>query len=118
MKKQDKANREYNCQFKLIPVNTIQPFVTKYLSDLRGNISGEFKLSTKDEINNFTGDLFISNGNLRINTLNSSYRLPDERIRFTGKKMVFSDFTVLDSLNNELLVDGSVDFSNKKSGNS
>ena len=111
--KTDKANLNITAIIKLIPVNTIQPFVAKYLSDLRGSISGEFNLSKKDEINNFTGDLFISNGNLRVKTLNSSFRLPDEKIRFTGKKMVFNDFSVLDSLNNELLVDGSIDFSIK-----
>jgi translocation and assembly module TamB len=80
---------------------------------MRGNISGEFNIITKNEINNFTGDLHINNGNLRINTLNSSYRLPDERIQFTGRKMEFNNFRVLDSLNNELFVDGFVDLSNK-----
>jgi translocation and assembly module TamB len=112
-KRPDKDNRNISAQFKLIPVSTFQPFVMKYLSDLRGNISGEFNITTKNEINNFTGDLLINNGNLRINTLNSSYRLPDDRIKFTGKKMEFNNFKVLDSLNNELLIDGFVDLSDK-----
>ncbi len=109
----DVTKRNINAVFKLIPVSTIQPFVKKYLSDLGGNISGDFNLSLKDEITNLTGDLFISNGNLRINTLNSTFRLPDDRIKFTGKNMEFNNFRVLDSLNNELIVDGSVDFSTK-----
>ena len=45
--------------------------------------------------------------------MNSSYRLPDDSIKFTGKRMVFSNFKVLDSLNNELLVDGFVDLGDK-----
>jgi hypothetical protein len=45
--KPDKSNRNINAQFKMIPVNTIQPFVKKYLSDLRGTISGEFAISIK-----------------------------------------------------------------------
>jgi hypothetical protein len=112
-KRPDKANRNISAHFKLIPVSSIQPFVTKYLSDLGGNISGEFNITTKDEINNFNGDLLINNGKLRITSLNSSYRLPDERIKFTGKRMEFNNFKVLDSLNHELLVDGFVDLSNK-----
>lgn len=111
--KKDKSNKSINAQFKQIPVNTIQPFVTKYLSDLKGNISGEIAISEKDEIRSFAGDLLLSGGNLRIKTLNSSYMLPDNKINFTDKKMVFSNFMVLDSLNNELKVDGIVDFSNK-----
>jgi hypothetical protein len=113
-KKTDKANRSINASIKLIPINTIQPFVTKYLSDLNGSIDGEFNISTKDEVNDFTGYILINKGKLRINTLNSSYRLPDDRILFTGKKMEFNNFRVLDSLNNELLLNGFVDFSTKK----
>lgn len=105
--------RLINAGFKSIPVRTVQPFVKKYLSDLKGNISGEFNLSTKDAIESFAGELNINNGNMRINTLNSVYRFPVDRITFTGKKMVFKDFKVLDSLSNELSVDGNVDFSNK-----
>ncbi len=111
--KVDKGNRKFNAQFNMIPVNTVQPFVFKYLSNLRGNISGEFEITTKDEINDFRGNVYIYNGSLKINTLNSSFWLPEDSIRFTGKKMVFRNFKVLDSLNNELLVEGFVDFSKK-----
>jgi translocation and assembly module TamB len=111
--KVDKRNSKFNTEFKLIPVNTIQPFVSKYLSNLRGTISGEFEFTKRDEINNFTGNLYIDNGSLKIKTLNSSFRLPEDSIRFTGKKMVFRNFKVLDSLNNALLVQGFVEFSDK-----
>lgn len=114
VKQPDKSGRIINAQFKQIPVNTIQPFVKKYLSDLKGNVSGDFDITSKDGTNNFTGDLSIYGVNIRINTLNASYRLPEDKIKFTGKKMVFSNFKVLDSLNNELRVDGFVDFSKKR----
>ena len=116
-KKQEKSDRNIDLQFRQIPVNTIQPFVTKYLSDLHGDISGEFRLSSKNGSDNLSGELLINNGKIRINTLNSSYRMPDEKISFVNKKMILNDFTVLDSLDNKLLVNGSVDFSNKLSVN-
>jgi translocation and assembly module TamB len=111
--KKDKSNRNISAQFNRIPVNTVQPFVTKYLSDLRGTISGEVGISNKDDVRSLSGDLLISDGNLKIKTLNSSYRLPEDRINFTGKKMEFSNFKILDSLNNELIIDGFLDFAKK-----
>jgi hypothetical protein len=105
--------RNINAGFKNIQVNLMQPFVIKYLSDLKGTVSGEFKLSTKDDVNNLTGNLLINDGNLRVNTLNSTFRLPEDRIKFAGEKMIFNNFKVLDSLNNELFVEGDVDLSKK-----
>ena len=87
----------------------------KYISDLSGNVSGEFNLISKEKVNTLNGDLYIEGGKLRINSLNAAYRMPQNRIRFTGKKMVFKDFDVLDSLDNKLSVNGSVDFSQRNS---
>jgi hypothetical protein len=111
--KTGKINTDISAQFKLIPVNTAEPFVRKYLSDLKGTVSGEFAISKRDEVNDFKGNLYINKGDLRINILNSSYRLPDDSINFAGKRMVFNNFKVLDSLGNELLVNGFIDFEKK-----
>jgi translocation and assembly module TamB len=41
--------------------------------------------------------------------------MPEERIGFSGKKIVLNNFKVLDSLNNKLQINGSVDFTDRKS---
>ncbi len=112
-KKADDGIRKINARFNLIPINTVQPFVSKYLADLQGNISGDFNLNTGKMTNDLTGKLSIKNGRLRIIALNSTYSLPDNTLIFDGKKMEFREFKVLDSLNNELRVDGSIDIGNK-----
>ncbi len=108
------GTRAVDAQFKAIPIKIIQPFVKKYLTDLKGIISGNFDLSTGEGSESLTGDLLIDGGNLRINLLNSAYRMPQERIRFRGQKIILDNFKVLDSLNHELLVDGNVDLSNRQ----
>jgi translocation and assembly module TamB len=113
-KKPLNGNREIDAQFKSIPIKTIQPFVNKYLTDLKGLVSGNFNLSTGEGPENLTGDLLIDGVRLRIIQLNSLYRMPQEKILFRGQKIILSNFKVLDSLNHELLVDGDVDFSNRK----
>jgi hypothetical protein len=110
-----KGNRSIDIRLLKIPVNTIQPFVNKYLSDLKGYLSGDLNISSNNDVESFTGEFSLEGWNLRINALNSAYRLTNDRIRLSGKKVFFEKFKILDSLNNELLVNGSIDFSNKKS---
>ncbi|MCD4770711.1 MAG: translocation/assembly module TamB, partial [Bacteroidales bacterium] len=109
------GNRTINAEFTEMPINTFQPFVRDYLSEIRGDISGYFNISSDKDIENYSGELIINDANFRINTLNLKYRIPDDKILFSGKKMIFNNSRVLDSLNNELFIDGSVDFTNTKS---
>ncbi len=109
------GNRSLNAEFTSIPLSSFQPFAEKFLSDLKGYASGQFDLLSKDGINSITGDVIIKNGNLRINTLNSLYRIPDERIKFLDNKAIFNNFSVFDSLNHKLSVDGYIDYSNRNS---
>jgi len=109
------GKRNINAEFNKLPIRTFQPFVKDFLSDLRGYISGKVDIKSTNEIENFNGELNISKANIKINILNSNYTIPDDRVLFTGEKMVFDKFIILDSLKNELLVNGSLDFSNTKS---
>ncbi len=60
------------------------------------------------------GEILITKGNLRVNTLNSAYKLPEEKIGFSGGVILLDNFTILDSLDNKLFVDGTIDFSDPK----
>jgi translocation and assembly module TamB len=113
--KQLTGKRNIDIRFNSVPVNSVQPFVKQFLSDLRGYVSGDFNLSTKDNYESLTGELMIKDVNLKVNSLNSSYRMTEDKILFSGKKMTLKRFKVLDSLNHELFIDGSIDFRNKKS---
>jgi hypothetical protein len=109
------GKRNVLAEFKLIPVNTFQPFAEKYLSDLKGYVSGKIDFQSENGKETFTGAVSIKNGNLRIKPLNSIYKIPAETIKFEGQKAIFDNFTILDSLKHELNVDGNIDYSNIKS---
>ncbi|MCP4313372.1 MAG: hypothetical protein GY790_19105 [Bacteroidetes bacterium] len=93
-----------------VPISTFQTFVRDYLSDMDGLISGEFSILPGPNGDIFRGDLQLDNAALRINTLNSKYQIPGERITFSGNRMVLTNFQILDSLNNPLLLNGFVEF--------
>ncbi len=104
------GNRKINTEFSNISIESFQPFVKKILSDLKGHISGNLNIVSTNDIENFKGELNINKANMRIKFLNSNYRIPDDRILFDGRKVIFDKIRVLDSLKNELFVDGSLDF--------
>jgi translocation and assembly module TamB len=108
------GSRIINAELTKFPINTLEPFVKKYLSALDGSISGNLNIASSEEIENINGELLITKGKLRINTLNSAYKIPEEKIGFTGGKILLDNFTVLDSLNNKLFVNGSIDFTHPK----
>jgi len=93
-----------------IPIHIVQPFVKKHLSELSGHISGELKVSSIADDLDFIGHLEFVDAKVRINTLNTIFKIPKDDVRFTGRKVIFDKFTVLDSLDNKLLIDGFVDF--------
>jgi autotransporter translocation and assembly factor TamB len=107
------GNQDINAEFTAISVRSFQPFVNKFLSDLAGHISGKVKIISTDNNENINGELNFEGVRVRINTLNSIFKIPSDKISFTGKKLVFNSFRILDSLNNELFVDGSLNFVNK-----
>jgi hypothetical protein len=113
-KKADGGSRQMNAELKNFPLSTAEPFVKEHLSALDGYISGNLNISSHEGTENVNGEILITGGNLRINTLNSAYKLPEEKIGFSGGLVVMNNFTVLDSLDNKLLVNGTIDFSNPK----
>jgi|GEM_PF-5928429 len=108
------GNTALNGEIKHFPLKTAEPFLEKVLSNLKGTVSGDFNFSSNESNKNLNGKVSISEGNLRVKTLNAEYRIPAGTVLFTGKKIVLDDFTVLDSLNNKLLIDGTLDISNPK----
>jgi hypothetical protein len=96
---------------KSLPINTFQPFVKKYLSQMRGLVSGGFTLTENEDKRDLKGELNIVDTRLKVLPLNSTFRIPEDRINFDGKRMVLNNFTVLDSLGNNLILSGHVDVS-------
>ncbi len=109
--KPDGDSRSVKAGIKNFPARTMEPFVKNFITNLKGVISGYFNITSEGGNENFDGEINISDGGMRITSLKSGYRIPDEKIMFSGKKVVFDNFTVLDSLDNKLSINGSLDLS-------
>ncbi|MCK4749540.1 MAG: translocation/assembly module TamB domain-containing protein, partial [Bacteroidales bacterium] len=108
--KTEGGERQIHSKISQIPINLIQPFTKEILSELRGFISGEFDVSNATGSDRVDGQLSFHGVRLRINPLNSSFFIPDQGLFVADEKILFKQFRILDTLRNELLVDGFLDF--------
>lgn len=111
----DSLTRNIRTEFSAIPLQTFQPFVREYLSELKGGLSGNFNISSVGQREAFGGGIHFNDARLRVNALNSKFKVPQDSLIFKDKRLLFNRFRILDSLNNELQVDGYVDFSDRRS---
>jgi translocation and assembly module TamB len=108
--KVESGDRSIKAEFSHFPLITIQPFTEEYLSELGGFISGKFNISSVKGSEQANGELNFKDASVKVNILNNTFKIPSQRIQLTDERVVFSDFTVLDTLNKKLHVDGFVDF--------
>jgi hypothetical protein len=103
--------RNIQASFTRLPLNAVEPFTKKYISDLEGTISGNLGISTQGEKEHYSGALSFDEARVRVNTLNAAYRITDQQIQFENERLVFNQFRILDTLNKALIVDGYLDLS-------
>jgi len=109
-KKTSGGERVIQSEISKIPLNTLQPFTSNTLSNLRGLISGRFTASNTAGKEDVSGQLRFDDVQLKVDALNASFRIPDQNLVLEDEKLIFNQFRVLDTLNHELLVDGFLDF--------
>jgi hypothetical protein len=109
-KKIQDGERVIQSEISQVPLNTLQPFTSNTLSDLKGFVSGKFEASNAAGQEEVNGQLRFNDVQLKVDALNASFRIPDQNLVLEEEKLIFNQFRVLDTMNNELLVDGFLDF--------
>ncbi|GEM_PF-1894462 len=94
-----------------IPLNLLESFTTKYVSGLKGEVSGNLKIASVSEKPRLDGEIIIRNTELKVVPLNAMFFLDDDNILIENSNLIFEQFRVLDSLNKELSLNGKIDFS-------
>jgi len=109
------GEREMKGLFTHFPLVLIEPFVEEYISDVEGSLSGNFDMSSRRGRERFTGQLLFHDARTKVRLLNSVFRIPDQEIDIAEQKVVFDEFTILDTLDRPLKVDGFIEFRGQKS---
>ncbi|HLO57275.1 MAG TPA: hypothetical protein VK179_00895 [Bacteroidales bacterium] len=94
-----------------VSLDLLKPFVKESLSELSGTVSGNIKSTSSGGKQSLDGIVKLDSVRARVAAFNSLFRIPGENISMSGGKIIFDRFKILDSLNNELLINGNLDIS-------
>ncbi len=105
----DAKQFEANVDLKALSFKTIQAFSAGALTRSSGNISGNIKASGKFTDPRWGGELNFDTAKFTITQLGTPYFIDKQKIVLQYPRVSFPSFTILDSLNHKLIIDGYVD---------
>lgn len=89
-------------------LNSIQGFTLGNISDASGFLYGAFKISGNVDAPKVRGDIAFNNAVFRITPLNSQFKLGPDKIVFNGDGILFNNFSLADSADNNLRLNGAI----------
>ena len=93
------------------PLIILEPFIKNLVSDLKGNISSNLKVTGKPSNPQINGKLGLNNASMTVNYLKTNYRI-DQQLQVNQSIIDLNDLRIKDINNNEALANGTVDMSN------
>jgi translocation and assembly module TamB len=105
--------RNFEAQFSDLSLNMVKPFIEDAVSELTGTLSGDVRSTAGNTNELLEGNLNLNDVRVRVTSSNSLFRIPDDNITLARNKITFDRFMILDSLDNELLINGNIDISNR-----
>ncbi|WP_125185188.1 translocation/assembly module TamB domain-containing protein [Botryobacter ruber] len=89
-------------------IASLQGFTQGIVEDLDGSASGKLRITGTLDSPRILGDLNFNQAQFNISMLNSIYRLQNERMVFNEQGISLNDFTLTDTLGNNLEVNGNI----------
>jgi len=104
----DNATFDLNLDIERLNMKSIQGFTMGAITQSTGFLSGDFKITGSTEKPSVIGDLKFNEVGVRVQQLASNFDEMNDKISFTGQGISFDNFSISDSDDNELVVDGRV----------
>ncbi|MCD6012243.1 MAG: hypothetical protein K0Q79_2105 [Flavipsychrobacter sp.] len=95
-----------------LAVNSFESATGNFISNSSGFIRGNLKLNgttTQPQIN---GQLKTDNLSVTVTQLNNTFKMPSEKIEFSGTNIILNNFSLHDSVNNKAVITGNVNIKN------
>ncbi|RYE16622.1 MAG: translocation/assembly module TamB, partial [Sphingobacteriales bacterium] len=97
-----------NLNINRLNVATLQGFSAGQLRNSTGNISGQIKLSGQFANPQWNGAVNFDTTQFTLAAFGAPYKINNQKISFNYPEIRFNKFTVKDSVNHDLVVDGSI----------
>lgn len=102
------VNLDLNLNVRALQLHTLEGAMASAITNASGSINGNVKIggtSSKPVIN---GDLGFNNASFNLTALGTQFKVDNERIAVTNDGLTFNNFTIRDSTNNALTIDGNI----------
>ena len=104
----EKEQLDLNVSMQNFSLAVIRSFISSFASEVEGSLScNDLKVKGKLTSPDIEGVIHCNNAALKVNMLNTKYRLDDD-ILIQNNKIVFSDFKLKDAEQNKITLNGDV----------
>ncbi|WP_245553811.1 translocation/assembly module TamB domain-containing protein [Cytophaga aurantiaca] len=104
----EKSALNFNANIQTIHLNVLEAFSGGQLSNSTGKVKGNIDITGSVKKPIFNGNLQFINASSKIAFINQRLFMKKENITIDPEKITFNSFNILDSLNNEAVVNGYV----------
>ena len=102
------GNLDFDVDINKLTIQSIQGFTMENVTEGKGFLSGNFKITGNTSAPNIGGELNFNEAGFRITQLNSYFKTDQEKITFNNDVITFDKFTLIDENDNELSLDGTI----------
>ena len=99
---------DLNLNMNKLNIKSIQGFSMGHITEGRGYLSGNFKITGNTDAPKLNGELNFNDAGFRTTELNSFFKIPNEKIKFQNEEIVFDKFILYDENDNELSINGTI----------
>ena len=112
LKPANNSNFDFNLNIRQLPFKTLEAFSMGALSDASGNLNGTIAINGTVKDPNIDGAINFNQTAFNIVMLGSQFKIDKEAIRVNNQGIRFDTFTITDSANNSLVIDGAANTTN------
>ncbi|MCX2739874.1 translocation/assembly module TamB domain-containing protein [Pontibacter anaerobius] len=97
-----------NANIARLNIASLEGFMAGMVDQLDGNATGDLRISGTLEQPEILGQLNFNQAQFNLTMLGSVFTLENERLEFTEQGISFPNFTITDSLGNDLVITGNI----------
>lgn len=108
----DKTELDLDAKINRLDVATVQAYTANEISELDGNLTGQFKVTGTVDNPDIKGKVDFNDIAFKVNYIGAKYFINDETINFTRNGLAFNNFKIADEASNMLNLDGTINSEN------
>ncbi|WP_421879683.1 translocation/assembly module TamB domain-containing protein [Marinoscillum sp.] len=99
-----------NLDLDLVKLETkvLQSFLDEEISDPKGYLTGHLDISGITEAPEYNGEVVFNDAGLKVNSLNTSFKVVNEKLRLDNKGVYFDQFGIQDQSGNTFRIGGKI----------